>query len=109
MEDSNYEKVFQDFQNRFLEKNIEETAKILRLKTDIHYLYVPFFYENCRVEKATGEITGEKGQELCVSDRLTIMHHLCAIGNLRRKVTGKFRFGKSEKRLFLRRLITEWL
>ena len=77
MEDSNYEKVFQHFQNRFLEKNIEETAKILRLKTDIHYLYVPFFYENCRVEKATGEITGEKGQELCVSDRLTIMHHLC--------------------------------
>lgn len=77
MEDSNYEKVFQQFQERFLKKNIDETAKILQLKTDIHYLYVPFFYEICRVEKATGEITGEKGQEISVMDRLTIMHHLC--------------------------------
>ena len=77
MEDSNYEKVFQEFQKRFLKKNIDETAKRLQLKTDTYYLYVPFFNENCRVEKATGEITGETGQELCVSDRLTIMHHLC--------------------------------
>ena len=43
MEDSNYEKVFQHFQTLFLEKNIDETAKILQLKTDREYLYVPFF------------------------------------------------------------------
>lgn len=77
MEDSNYEKVFQHFQTLFLEKNIDETAKILQLKTDREYLYVLFFYEICRVKKATGEIVGEKEQEISVMDRLTIMHHLC--------------------------------
>ena len=51
--------------------------KILHLESDEVYLYVPFFYEICSVEKCTGEITGENGRKISVMDRLTIMHHLC--------------------------------
>ena len=105
-EESNYEKVFSQFKSRFLESNLEETSKILQLKADDEYLYVPFFCKICRVARATGEITGEKNQEISVTDRLCIT--FAVTRNLRRKVTGRFRFGKSGKRLFLRRLITEW-
>ena len=76
-EESNYEKVFSQFKSRFLESNLEETSKVLQLKADDEYLYVPFFYKICRVARETGEITGEKNQEISVTDRLTIMHHLC--------------------------------
>ena len=77
MEDSNYEKVFKQFQERFLKKDIDETARILHLKTDENYLYVPFFHKICRVKKDSGEIEGETEQKVSVTDRLTIMHHLC--------------------------------
>ena len=75
VENSNYEKVFKQFQERFLKKDIDETAKILHLKTDENYLYVPFFYKTCRVKKDSGEIEGEKEEKISVTDRLTIMHH----------------------------------
>ena len=77
VENSNYEKVFKQFQERFLKKDIDETAKILHLKTDENYLYVQFFYKTCRVKKDSGEIEGEKEEKISVTDRLTIMHHLC--------------------------------
>lgn len=40
MEDSNYEKVFQEFQKRFLKKNIDETAKRLQLKTITLHIFI---------------------------------------------------------------------
>ena len=48
VENSNYEKVFKQFQERFLKGYRFETAKILHLKTDENYLYVPFFYKTCQ-------------------------------------------------------------
>lgn len=91
-EESNYEKVFSQFKSRFLESNLEETSKILQLKADDEYLYVPFFCKICRVARETGEITGEKNQEISVTDRLTIMHHLCCYQKFAQKSDRKVPF-----------------
>ena len=91
-EESNYEKVFSQFKSLFYDSNLEETSKILQLKADDEYLYVPFFCKICRVARETGEITGEKNQEISVTDRLTIMHHLCCYQKFAQKSDRKVPF-----------------
>lgn len=75
-EKSNYEKVFEQFKIWFLEDDTAKTSKKLGLREDSSFLYVPFFDKLCLVDKKSGEITAEDGEELSVTDRLTIMQHL---------------------------------
>lgn len=74
--ESNYEKVFAVFQQWFIESDQKKTAEKLGLEMDEDFLYVPFFYEICRADRKSGEITKESGEPVPVTDRLTIMHHL---------------------------------
>lgn len=76
MSDSNYEKVFKQYQEWFLQDNPEETAEILKLRTDAAYLYIPFFGELCKVSRRDGSITKADDSPVFVEDRLTIMQHL---------------------------------
>ena len=76
MADSNYEKVFRQYQEWFLQDNPRETADFLGLKTDREYLYIPFFGELCTITLKDGNIGKADGSAVPVEDRLTIMQHL---------------------------------
>lgn len=78
MEDrgSNYEKVYAQFQDWFVQCPQEDVMKKVGGDFDREYAYLPFFGERCRILRKTGEITGEEERELPVTERLTIMHHL---------------------------------
>ena len=76
MADSNYEKVFRQYQEWFLQDNPRETADFLGLKTDREYLYIPFFGELCTITLKDGNIGKADGSGVPVEDRLTIMQHL---------------------------------
>ena len=76
MSDSNYEKVFKQYQEWFLRDNQEKTAEVLKLKMDSMYLYVPFFGELCKVSRRDGNIRKADDSAVLVEDRLTIMQHL---------------------------------
>lgn len=76
MSDSNYEKVFKQYQEWFLRDNQEKTAEVLKLKMDSKYLYVPFFGELCKVSRRDGNIRKADDSAVLVEDRLTIMQHL---------------------------------
>ena len=76
MSDSNYDKVFKQYQEWFLRDNQEKTAEVLKLKMDSMYLYVPFFGELCKVSRRDGNIRKADDSAVLVEDRLTIMQHL---------------------------------
>ena len=75
-QESNYEKVFDQFREWFLQCPQENIAKKVGAEFDTENLYLPFFGERCRINRTTGEITGAGQRQIPVTERLTIMHHL---------------------------------
>lgn len=73
---SNYDKVYGQFRQWFLESDKEHTAVKLGLKISGKYMLLPFFGEACKVDLETGNIEGEEGREMPVTEKLIIMHHL---------------------------------
>ena len=74
--ESNYEKVFFQFQEWFVQSPQESISEKIGAKIDENNLVLPFFGEICRICRDTGEIRGEGSREIPVTERLTIMHHL---------------------------------
>lgn len=74
--ESNYEIVFNKFREQFLQSPQEQIADKIGAKIDEEYIYLPFFGEICRIRRRTGDITGNEGRIVPVTERLTIMHHL---------------------------------
>ena len=91
-QESNYEKVFDQFREWFLQCPQENIAKKVGAEFDTENLYLPFFGERCRINRTTGEITGAGQRQIPVTERLTIMHHLAVLPELcrRRKKNGAF-------------------
>lgn len=73
---SNYEKIFNQFRDWFLNAPQEEIAEKIGASFDQEGIYLTFFGERRRIDRKTGDITGPSEQELLVTERLTIMHHL---------------------------------
>lgn len=74
--ESNYEKVYAQFQDWFVKCPQEDIIKKIGGEFDEKNLSLSFFGERCRISRGTGEITGEGEREIPVTERLTIMHHL---------------------------------
>ena len=74
--ESNYEIVFGKFKEQFLQSPQEQIADKIGARIDETYIYLPFFGETSRINRRTGEITGNEGRKIPVTERLTIMHHL---------------------------------
>ena len=74
--ESNYEKVFGQFREWFVQSPQESISEKIGAEIDQENLILPFFGELCRIQRDTGEITGEGKREVPVTERLTIMHHL---------------------------------
>ena len=74
--ESNYEKVYAQFQDWFVKCPQEDIIKKTGGEFDEKNLYLSFFSERCRISRETGMITGEGEREIPVTERLTIMHHL---------------------------------
>lgn len=76
IQESNYDKVYGQFRQWFLESHKEVTAVKLGLELSEEYMLVPFFGEICKVNLETGDIEGEGTREISVVEKLTVMHHL---------------------------------
>lgn len=92
MADSNYEKVFRQYQEWFLQDNPKETADFLGLKIEKEILYIPFFHEVCAVSLKDGNITTADSLAIPVEDRLSIMQHLHYYKKTARESTKKIPF-----------------